>query len=288
VHRPSSKPSQLCHEPLRDEELDIIAGAAGAIPILLKRFRETQTTDLMMAARKCGQFLLEKATKTAQAWSWVGGAGSQGLTGYSHGAAGIAVALLELYGATREEIWKTAATMGFNYERSLFDVNAQNWPDLRTFGAPSATPVFGQQWCHGAPGMVLPRLRAWQLTQDPSYLTEAQTAANSTRQNLVQPGGNFSLCHGMAGNADILLEAGRMLNDPLLLQAACDVGYWGAQTYYNRNIEWPTGVQDITGVNAGPHDNPSLMVGLAGTGMFYLRLAGIQEIPTIMLLSSAA
>ena len=43
-----------------------------------------------------------------------------GLTGFSHGAAGIALSLLELWGLTNEPRFRQAAEAGFAYERSLF------------------------------------------------------------------------------------------------------------------------------------------------------------------------
>ena len=69
------------------------------------------------------------------AWDWP--FPSRGpLTGYSHGAAGIALALLELAARTGAEGFRSAARGAIDYERSLFSSEAGNWPDLRVFDTP--------------------------------------------------------------------------------------------------------------------------------------------------------
>ncbi|MEZ4571354.1 MAG: lanthionine synthetase LanC family protein [Thermomicrobiales bacterium] len=67
---------------------------------------------------------------------------------------------------------------------------------------------------HGAPGIALSRLRAWELTGDERYRDEAITALNTTQQaviNGLEDGTvNYSLCHGLAGNAEILALGSEM------------------------------------------------------------------------------
>ncbi len=276
---------QICKSNPREDEIDIISGVAGGIPTLLKHYRETQDAALLQAAKRCGNFLLSKAVKTPQHWSWISMVGSPALTGYSHGNAGIALALLELYHATKEQQWYAAAIMGFQYERILFDAKMQNWPDLRQrTGSPAQGHTCAEAWCHGAPGIALSRLRAWQITGDHSFLAEARTALDTTRKGIFHSQGNYSLCHGTAGNADVLLAAGELLGDGMLVQAAQEAGRMGIERYSMHNIHWPSGVSDPNG-GAGIYENPSLMTGLAGTGYFYLRLAQPGRVPTMLLLT---
>jgi lantibiotic modifying enzyme len=76
------------------------------------------------------------------------------LAGLSHGAAGIAWALLALFARTGEERFRTAARGGIAFERSVFSTEAGNWRDLRD----PEHARFPTAWCHGAPGIGLARL----------------------------------------------------------------------------------------------------------------------------------
>src|ERR671915_222589 len=81
------------------------------------------------------------------------GAITRPLTGFSHGTAGIAWALLELAALTGEEHFRKAALDAIAYERDLFSPEAGNWPHLGDDNNP-----FWVTWCHGAPGIGLARL----------------------------------------------------------------------------------------------------------------------------------
>jgi lantibiotic modifying enzyme len=61
------------------------------------------------------------------------------LAGFSHGAAGIAWTLLELFAASGKERFRQTALDGIAYERTLFLPQAGNWPDLRKLDLPEQT-----------------------------------------------------------------------------------------------------------------------------------------------------
>lgn len=275
---------KICENPPSEIELDVIAGVAGCIPVLLKYYRTKKEDWLLRAAEKCGDLLLSKAVKTENHCTWITMEGSPGLTGYSHGNAGIALALLELYQVTQNNKWLQTAMLGFQYERQLFDAQHQNWPDLRQMpGAPATTSYTCQEaWCHGAPGIALSRLRAWQITGDTNFLNEARTALHTTYLGLYRSQTNYSLCHGIAGNADVLLTAGLLLQDNTLVFAAREAGRIGLEKYAATGLDWPTGVSDPNGA-PGTSANPSLLLGLAGTGYFYLRLYNPFQVPTVLM-----
>ena len=279
----------LSQDDISDHEIDVISGAAGAIPALLVMYRTEQHPGLLGFAKKCGDFLKKTAHKSDQHWSWHT-FGEQALTGYSHGNAGIALALLELFQYTQDPNDFQAAAMGFNFERLHFMPNLNNWPDLRkSTEEQNNSPGCGHMWCHGAPGIALSRLRAYQLTQRHDFLQEAHTALNSTYQQVAQQiqqpqSDNFSICHGLAGNADILLTAGVLLNNTSYLELAQHVGNVGIQMYDATNTSWPSGVNDPSGQTAGGQETPGLMLGLAGTGYFYLRLADPTAVNSVLLI----
>ena len=155
-------------------------------------------------------------------WSWntVGPAATRNLAGYAHGASGFAVRCSSWPGR-RAGRFRFAAEMALLYERRLFDAERRNWPDLRhgdlnrffreaarrcarpTPRADRALqPAYMTAWCHGAPGIGLARLRAWELTGDPVPRRGRSALVTTLRRS--RPGdGNFSLCHGVAGNCEL-------------------------------------------------------------------------------------
>src|SRR5579864_6071112 len=89
--------------------LDVIDGSAGAIAVLLDLHGRAPSPRLLDAAVRHGDSLLAEASRTAEGWSWKTIEATQNLTGFSHGASGIAWALLELHRVTREDRFRAAA-----------------------------------------------------------------------------------------------------------------------------------------------------------------------------------
>ncbi len=242
------------------DDLDLMYGSAGAIAVLLSAFRQTSDQQLVEAALHHGDLLLAQAQNTSAGISWVTFKDRPPLTGFSHGAAGIAWALLELFRVTSETRFRDAALSAFAYEQSVFDAERGNWPDFR-----SEPTGFMNAWCHGAAGISLSRLRAWAILQDKQWRSQAEIAL-ATVQEQTGSMENCSLCHGIAGNADILITASLGLDRPELLTTAEQLAQEAFDRFEKRRLPWPCGLPD-----AG--ELPDLMLGLAGIGLFYLRLA---------------
>jgi len=212
------------------------------------------------------------------------GIGSRPLAGLSHGAAGFALALLELHAVTSHAPFLDTARAAFAYEDSLFDPRAGNWPDLRVLQATDdivRAPRHGAAWCHGAPGIALTRLRAIDLDADRIQLYEASagTALTTTKQaavRILEEGiHDTSLCHGAAGLAEILLIAADRSKDCGCRSIADRVGSEMSERCAS-SANWPSGV-----ASHGP--NPSLMLGAAGVGHHFLR-SHSSAVPPILLL----
>src|SRR5205085_438597 len=109
----------------------------------------TPSPQILATAVQCGDLLLARARpmppspsplppggrgegEGAVGWDWPYPSCGP-LTGYSHGAAGIAWALLELAARAGADRFRPAALGAIAYERSLFSAEAGNWPDLRLF-----------------------------------------------------------------------------------------------------------------------------------------------------------
>jgi type 2 lantibiotic biosynthesis protein LanM len=265
--------------------LDVINGSAGLIPGLIEAADRTGSGELLQAAVAHGEHLLAQAARSDEGWSWdtMAGGTQRNLLGYSHGTAGIACALAELAHATGRAEFLAAAREALRYERSYFRPAEGNWPDFRSFvqPLPGAEPTCMLAWCHGAPGIGFARLRVWQLLPaEEDIFSEAETAIETTRRALIGTGiGNFSLCHGDGGDADMLLLAADLLDRPELRQQVEAMALSALDRFEASGLPWPCGV-----LNAG--ETPNLFLGLAGIGYFFLRLYDSKEVPTVLLTNS--
>jgi lantibiotic modifying enzyme len=269
------------------EGLDVIGGAAGPIPLLLRLTRDPSHREPAGSlARSLGERLVRRADRVngSASWATMPTPDGRNLTGYSHGAAGIALALCELGSATGEERFLDTGRAGVEYERRLFDRAEGNWPDLRLPAGPGRAPPCGTAWCHGAPGIGLARLRTFELSGDVEARAEAETALTATRRAIDRSASagvlDFSLCHGLTGMAELFLAATETLGDGSWAGTAREVGTWGLQRLESR-LPWPCGVP-----NGG--ETPALLTGLAGIGYFYLRLAKPEQVPSVLLLKGGA
>ena len=283
--------TQLLHECVRERqeerEFDLLSGDAGAIVAFLLIREMLDDATLLDLAVWLGDELLQKADDSGNGYSWRSPSlhYRHNLTGFSHGTAGVGYALLELFHVTSHIKYRAAAERAFEYERSWFNAVKGNWPDFREEGYqrkrnlhPQAFATF---WCHGAPGIGLARLRAYEILNNATCRDEASIALNTTFASIETAlhagNGNFSLCHGLAGNAELLIYGrhvlGREWKDKSAL--ACEVGEAGIEASKRQGGVWPCGVDK--------GETPSLLLGLAGIGYFYLRLHN-PAIPSILIL----
>jgi type 2 lantibiotic biosynthesis protein LanM len=264
----------------RDTYLDLIGGAAGCIGGLASLYRHAPSAPVLRAARLCGDRLIACARPMEHGVGWmlpqVKGAA---LAGFSHGAAGMAWALLELAELTGDGRYRSTAIAALDYERSLFSSAHRNWPDLRSrdktdHAADGGGPDFMLAWCHGAPGIALARLSSLGHLDDAAIRSEIDAALTTTLANGF--GGNHSLCHGDLGNLEALLHAAVTLGD----------------------VQWQAAAQGVTAAiladieQNGPRcsaplevETPGLMSGLAGIGYGLLRAAAPDRVPSVLALA---
>ncbi len=258
-----------------DQSLDIISGAAGCILGLLSLYQVTDDAMVLQQAIACGNHLLScqvTSVTDPKAWKTVA---EKPLTGFSHGAAGIAYALLRLYAVTDDNRYREAALEGIAYERSVFSQSQANWPDLR-----DDNPTFLVQWCHGAAGIGLGRIGSMETIASAELEQDLHIALQTTEKQDIKAIDH--LCCGNLGVAEVLLA--------------------GAQRYDHsiapENHRWrQTALQIATAVvaraqQAGAYQlfanlpnsvfNPGFFQGTAGIGYQLLRLAH-NELPSILL-----
>jgi lantibiotic modifying enzyme len=226
-------------------------------------------------------WLIRTAERTPTGWSWRSPRlrNQRNLAGLSHGAAGVAVALLEAYRFTGDERYATGARLAMRYENRWFDRAEGNWPDFRENRADRRARSYVTLWCHGAPGIALSRLYAYELLGEAGWRHDAEAAIATTQRvtrRLVETGRpDFSLCHGLAGNAEAIV-AGRRVLGPLAVEGTVPtlVAAHGQERYAHTGAPWPCGTQT--------EETPNLLLGLAGIGHFYLRQAA-PAVPSVLL-----
>ena len=284
LERAADLTARVRAERTRAGHFDLVAGRAGAVIALLALARLLEDPRLVDWASRIGSELSATAERNRGACSWrvPWDEGAPGLTGLSHGAAGVGYALLELHRVTRSEPFRATALAAFEYERGLFDPEAGNWLDL-SGGSDPDERRFLVAWCHGAPGIALTRLRALDLLDDAGCRADAVAGTRTTREEvragLATGSGNYSLCHGLAGNAEILLHARDVLGGAWEAERtlALEVAEAGIERH-GATGRWPGGLRG---------EAPGLMLGLAGTALFYLRLHD-PSVPSVLLPGSLA
>ncbi|MES2272952.1 MAG: type 2 lanthipeptide synthetase LanM family protein, partial [Chlamydiota bacterium] len=187
-----------------DAFFDLILGNAGLILILLSLYESNQNPEVLKKAILAGDHLIKHASDWGRdACMWKSEISkSQGLTGFSHGTAGIAYALLKLGHFSQAPRFKKMAFKAIQYERLTFSEEKQNWPDFRKSS-------YGMSWCHGAPGIGLGRVGAFQYLNDSAIREEIEIALQTTEQNF--QGKQDHLCCGNFGRLELFRVAAPIL-----------------------------------------------------------------------------
>ena len=174
-----------------ENEFDIMDGSSGGICGLLILKDLLNDESLINLAIEYGNELLSTAARSKIGFSWrsLGESNFKNLTGFSHGTSGAGYALLELFSSTKRAIYLEGARQAFNYERHWFDKEANNWPDFRKVQDKKIkqrkySKQFMTAWCHGAPGIVLSRIRAYEILKDNLYKKEADSAFKLSKKML--------------------------------------------------------------------------------------------------------
>ncbi|MCU0517148.1 MAG: type 2 lanthipeptide synthetase LanM family protein, partial [Oscillatoria sp. Prado101] len=256
-----------------DNVLDITNGTAGALLGLLALHSQTGEPAVLEKAVICGDHLCDNlvgAEGKPRAWKILG---EKQYTGFSHGAAGIAYALLRLYAVTKNSAYLEAACEGIAYERSVFSPAAGNWPDLRYIER-EGVPRFMVSWCHGAAGIALARLGGLSIWQTEEICEDVEVALQTTCRHSLQ--GVDCVCCGNFGRMEALLAGAQKLCRPQLRDMALQKAAWGvARAQKMGGYHFPN-----LPVFAF---SPSFFQGTAGIGYQLLRLAHPDALPSVLL-----
>jgi hypothetical protein len=281
----------------KDSYMDIISGAAGVIPALIHIYEENKFDVALDLAFNLAEDLIDRAHLEPCGWSWetMKRTTIRNLCGFAHGSSGIGHSFIELYKITLNDYYLYCAEQAFSYDRQFFNDKINNWPDFRYFELIdytfynridelkkalidnkllSSKVSYMSAWCHGAPGIGLSRLNAFEFLKNDVYKQESVNACKGTINSLNQADNNYSLCHGIGGNCETLIIGSKILDDENYYNIALTKALEGIEQYENKDLSWPCGT-------SGGQQDPSLLLGEAGIGYFLLRLYD-DNIPSVL------
>ncbi len=244
-------------------QADVIAGHAGVILALRGLLGTSHRDSALEVIDQSARWLKDHARLENGRASWPSGPNAVHLTGFAHGACGIAVALAEAARILDDSGYMNLAAQAIAFEQSTFDVAAANWRDRRT-DIDHATA-----WCHGAPGIALARMALRGSLPEPAL--DGQTAAALAAMVAYGGEGSHSLCHGAIGNAVVFNRGGDHKAASALVSRAV--------SEYRAEGRWRCGL-------GGYMDSPALMLGKSGIGLGLMETLAGPDMPSVLLLEA--
>jgi lantibiotic modifying enzyme len=252
-----------------EESPDLFHGIAGRLLADLLLWDSTSDPKALDRAVAYGNCLLERREGGTGEACWRIPPGYADLSGkcflgYAHGAAGIADALLDLAEVTGQSKYLDAACQAMAWiarqaTPALDDQSGLAWP------ASEGGNPYPPFWCHGATGIGRLFLHAERLGIWPDATETLQGICRSVARGARWSGP--TLCHGLTGNAEFLLEAGKALgDDEWLIEARGLLSLVEAFA-----VDHPDGRAWIS--EAPRQITPDYLVGYAGIPVVLLRLA---------------
>ena len=180
--------------------------------------------------------------------------------GFAHGNAGIAYFLLAAAEALHEASYRDLALEGLETLMGL----AQIRNGSATWDAAEGKSAPWPHWCNGSSGVGTTLIRAWAVTGDERYRHMAELAAEGAlrekwRSSLIQ-------CHGLAGNAEFLLDMHDLTGEPRFRDLALEL----AATIYRRRV-YQDGLS-VFADESGKAITASFNTGMTGIGWLFLRI----------------
>ncbi len=201
------------------------------------------------------------------------------MTGFSHGASGIALSLLRLYSATSNTAYLEAAKEGIEYERSVFDKSLKRWTDFRLSKQTNQLDVI-YAWCNGTPGIGLARLGSLPIIATEESYSNIEIALDMTQKYELFNGSRDVdyLCCGSLGRTELFILASEKLdNQDWLTFARQNTALIVSQAKENSEYRLLPHLPDSA-------LSPSFFKGSAGLGYQFLRLANLQSLPSVLIL----
>ncbi len=216
------------------------------------------------------EYLVRTARVKRDTACWPIAPGRSTYVGFSHGAAGIGYFLLHAARVTGNKVYGTLAAQAARYVISVAEPEGSDgWHWWRT-DPPQRKEWKRIQWCHGAPGTGLFFLELYRLRRTHAAALDRCVATTKRLGRTARRSG--CQCHGVSGNAELLIEA---------FQRTGKSKHWvSAREFGASLLRWENGTYKVAGVYSA-----SYMTGWAGIGHFFLRLAHPRDTPLPMMVA---
>ena len=257
---------------------DSVSGEASSGWVLLQLWQRNPQRRFLDGALRCARWLEAHLVTDERGTHCLADPisyrfGKQPFMGLGHGIAGVAHFFVCLFRATGDGHWNAVATAILETlkRHALPDQGGLNWgPLLGREDLPRC------QYSYGAPGIGLVFAQAARVLGRPDYLETALLAGEATYRH-----GDFrhnpTLCTGLAGGGELLVELYRETRDERWLNRALEFAEKALayRTIIDGEHFWPT---DTAGCFSA-----DFIYGASGTGYFFLRAAHPLEFPAPLL-----
>lgn len=257
--------------PLRFAQADICHGAAGVGWSCLWFHRRTGDSSFLEVAKEAGENLLQRAEVRDAGYCWRSTLDDTVHFGFSYGASGICLFLMELYRATGDERFRKATVEGLNFELSNA-VEPDSSPSLRWFNSEEEEGVCEPYWERGSAGIGSVLLRCGLALDEPRFVAAAERAAKYAFGKYAVVPGQFT---GLSGIGEFMLDLYLGLGREIYLNQA----YAIADTVLMYAANRPNGVT-FPGRLLLRFSN-DFSTGSAGVGLFLNRLVHLKPRPLL-------
>lgn len=262
------------------QEMDLLSGAAGNTLVMTLLYHHTADATIYSYIQLLLNRIIDDARVAPQGIKWDHKKMAyDSLTGFSHGAAGIAYVLLQVGHYFNYDGLIRLAKLGFDYEMLYYDMPTHNWLDLRIgahrYNLPGAhtwdlsvfRPTMKQvnSWAHGAVGIGLSHMLFENITGEDSYHHIIEASVKSSLTHLDAAREDYTLCSGYGGMVTFLLRATSFYADQQALHHALHKIATGAFELYERTGTFNT----FAPTNS---DDMGLLSGMAGVGYMLINI----------------
>ena len=253
---------------------DVMTGLAGLLLAIIELEKLCKQEYLCQMSVMIGDKIIDlrRPSERQHLFAWPN-KNNKMLTGFSHGVAGISLALFRLYKQTGIKRFRDAALNAIEYENLQRDARTGHWLDLR-----GDTPNIMNSWCNGAPGIGLARLEMHKIESKPEFVEDMERAIHLSLQE--RPFVLDQLCCGALGISELLLNAGTYFQNQTWLNTANEIAHEAIKAAKPSNR--------FRLLRTLPTDLPfsGFMQGDAGIAYQLLRLNHPEQFPSILALST--
>lgn len=194
------------------------------------------------------------------------------LGGFAHGSSSAAAILYEAYEFTRNNHILSLAQKTLHHDRSFFSPEIKGWIDGRN----TEQKLDGGSWCHGAAGVAVSRLLLYShIPNDKLILNELEVSFNQMQKVM---GGNICICHGMAGNLEVMYCISNIINNKSYRTIVNDWLYTLVDRVLNN--------EPLICGDDSDRELYGLFMGLSGLGYQFLRFYDWKNIPSLLFLET--